>query len=353
MAVTARTLRLQRELEQSLAAVTDAQARALVSAWVDAWDEVAPDLHATLTDMLTAGTQVTRAQLLRSNRLRRVLAVIADHLEQLAKDAGVSITGDLRGVIDTAGSAQASVVDSQLPPGFMDPADLDTWSRVDDRQIRAIVTRTTQQVTSLTKPLSDEAYQAVRRELIRSIAAGSSPRDAARRMVARAERGFNGGLNRALTIARTEMLDAHRAAAALGQEAHADVLANWVWLASLSSRTCPACLAMHGTTHPLSEPGPYGHQQCRCSRMPTTKSWTELGFEGIEEPASLIPDAQGFFDGLSTADQKQILGAKAYDAWVRGDFPMDQWAVRRSNDGWRDSYVPARPPSPKGGRAVA
>lgn len=352
MSVTARTLRLQQELEQSLARVTDTQARALVSAWVDAWDEVAPDLNATLLDMLTAGTTVTRAQLLRSTRLRRVLAIIADHLEQLAKDAGVSITGDLRDVIDTAGAAQASVIDSQLPAGFMDPSDVDTWSRVDSRQVAAIVTRSTQQVTSLTKPLSDEAYLVVRRELIRSVAAGSSPRDAARRMVARAERGFNGGLNRALTIARTEMLDAHRAAAALGQAAHTDVLAGWTWLASLSSRTCPACLAMHGTVHELSEPGPYGHQQCRCSRMPTTRSWADLGID-VEEPASVIPDAQGFFDSLPPADQKQILGTKAYDAWTRGDFPINQWATRRINDGWRDSYVPAKPPSPKGGRRAA
>lgn len=353
MSVTAKTLRLQDELADQLTRVTDRQSRTLVAAWVDAWDEIAPDLTATLLEMLVAGDNVTRAQLLRSTRLRRALALVADQLETLAKDAGVLITGDLRGVIDTAGSAQASVIDSQLPPNFMTPEDVSSWSRVDERQITAIVERSTQQITSLTRPLSAEAYDAVRRELIRGVAAGTSPRDTARRIVARAEGRFNGGLTRALTIARTETIDAHRAAAQLGQEAHADVLAGWTWLASLSARTCAACIAMHGTVHALTEPGPNGHQQCRCSRMPATKSWAELGFPDLDEPAPLIPNATEFFDGLDPADQKLILGTKAYNAWAAGEFPMERWATRQKNVGWRDSYVPAKPPSVSGGRRAA
>ena len=200
MAVTARTLRLQRQIERDLRKITDAQTRALVSAWADAWDEVSPDLTATLLDMLTAGDKVTRAQLLRSQRLRRALAVIAASLEQLAHDAGVRIVGDLQQVIDQAGGAQASVIDSQLPPRSDLLAGLDSWSRVDDRQIAAIVARSTRQITSRTRPLSADAYGAVRRELLRGVASGSNPRQTARRIVQRAEGRFNGGLARALTI---------------------------------------------------------------------------------------------------------------------------------------------------------
>lgn len=346
MAVTRRTLRLQQQLADDLAQITDTQTRDLVAAWVDAWNEVEPDLTATLLDMLTAGDRITRTQLLRSTRLRKALAVIADQLEDLATTAGVRITDDLQAVIDTAGAAQASVIDSQLPPNAPELVDLDAWSKVDERQIAAIVERSTQQITSLAKPLSTQAYDAVRRELIRGVAAGSNPRETARRIVARAEGGFNGGLTRALVIARTETLDAHRAGAALGQQQHADVLAGWTWLADLGPRTCPACFAMHGTEHALTDPGPQGHQQCRCSRMPRTKTWGELGFDGIEEPPSLVPDAGEFFARLPAADQKTILGAKRYDAWVAGDFPMESWATKKSTTGWRDSYVVA---SPSGG----
>lgn len=348
MPVTDRTLRLQRRIERDLAKITDAQTRVLVSAWADAWDEVAPDLTAVLVDMLAGGDRITRAQLLRSERLRKVLVVIAGQLEHLAADAGVRITGDLRRVIDEAGGAQASVVDSQLPPrsGLLD--DLDRWSRVDERQIAAIVRRSTQQITSRTRPLSRDAYQVVRRELLRGVAAGSNPRATARRIIARAERGFNGGLTRALTIARTETLDAHRAAAALAQAEHADVLAGWVWLADLSGRVCPACLSEHGTRHPLSDPGPLGHQNCRCSRVPVAKTWAELGITDVQEPPSVFPDAQTWFDGLPAADQRSILGPTRLQAYQDGAYPMSTWSTRKSTPGWRDSYVVS--PAPKGGR---
>ena len=355
MAVTAYSLRLQRSLIVQLEQITDRHTRDLTAAWVRAWDEVAPDLNRVLIEMLGSGDRVTRAQLLRSNRLRQALAVIAEQLATLARQTGVVITGDLQGVIDAAGGAQASILDSQLPPGFMSASDLQSWSRVDARQITAIVQRSTEQITSRLRPLSQEAYDVVRRELVRGVAAGSSPRETARRIVARAEGGFNGGLTRALTISRTETLDAHRAAARLGQAQHAEVLQGWVWLASLSPRTCQACLGMNGTVHAVSEPGPNGHQQCRCSRMPQTQSWADLGFEGIEEPASMVPDSKVFFDSLSADEQQRILGRRGYDAWRAGDFTIESWAVRQSNTGWRDSFVPAKAPTPqsKGGRSAA
>lgn len=350
MAVTARTLKLQQQVRAELGKVTDAQTRALVSAWVTAWDEISPDLTAALLEQLVSGEKVTKAQLLRSTRLRKALAVIADHLETLAKDAGVLITGDLRQVIDTAGAAQASVIDSQLPPKSDLLDGLDAWSRVDVRQIDAIVRRSTQQITSLTKPLAPEAYDAVRRELIRGIASGSNPKATAGRIVKRAEGKFNGGLNRALVIARTETLDAHRTASALGMSQHADVLKGWQWQATLDKRTCPSCWSQHGTVHDLKDPGPLDHQQGRCARLPVPKTWADLGFD-IEEPASLLPDAADVFTSLSDADQLTILGPSRHAAYVAGKFPMDAWSVRKKNPGWRDSFHVA--PAPQSGGRVS
>ena len=350
MAVTARTLRLQDQLREDLDRIVDARTRALVAAWADAWDEVAPDLTVTLLDMLTAGDAVTRAQMLRSTRLRSALVVIAENLRDLAKEARVSITGDLQDIIDTAGAAQASVIDSQLPPGS-DLVNSDGWARVDEAQIRAIVERSTEQITALTRPLGQETYQIVRRELIRGVAAGSNPRATAGRMVQRAGRRFGFGLSRALVIARTETLDAHRTAAALGQAPHTGVLRGWMWLAQLDSRTCPSCWAQHGSEHQLSEAGPLDHQQGRCARMPLAKSWTDLGFD-VPEPAPLVPDAAAAFDRLTVAQQKQVLGPARFDAWSAGEFPMGSWSVRRSSDGWRDSYTAAPAPGQSGGRPV-
>lgn len=349
MAITRRTLRLQADLDAAIRTITDVQTGDMVRAWATAWDEVSPDLTAVLLEELTAGDKVTRAQLLRSTRLRKALAVIADQLQVLAEKAHIRIVGDLQQVIDTAGAAQASVIDSQLPPGSK-LVDLGAWSRVDERQLAAIVERTARQITSRTRPLSREAYAAVRRELIRGVAAGSNPRATAARIVARAEGGFNGGLNRALVIARTETLDAYRAGAQLGQAAHADVLASWTWTSALDSRTCPSCWGMHGSTHPLDEVGPIDHPQGRCARVPTTKSWADLGLD-VPEPPSLLPDAQARFAALTADEQRVILGPARHAAYVAGDFPMSSWSVRKSNDGWRDSrHTAPAPRRQSGGR---
>jgi len=349
MPITPDTLRQAAQLVANVDLVLDAQTRTLVRAWVTAWDEVAPDLLATLLELLTAGDRISRTQLLRSERLRLVLGVIADSLDALSQASQARIVGDLRSVIDTAGAAQASILDSQLPPGFMHPDFLRSWSRVDARQIDTMVRRSTEQITALHVPLSPVAYDAVRRELLRGIAAGSNPRATAARIMRRTERAFNGGLHRALVISRTETLDAHRGAAKLGQEQHPDVVTGWTWLASLTPRTCRACLSMHGREFGPEVPGPDGHQQCRCSRMPRTVSWAELGFDDIDEPPDLTPDADEFFATLSPAQQAELLGRDGYQAWLAGDFPRDQWAKKRETPGWRDSWVPASPGDTTGG----
>ncbi|MCL8026323.1 phage minor head protein [Nocardioides bruguierae] len=343
MAATRVTLRLVRALNAQLAGVTDAQVRDLVAAWADAWDEIAPDLNAALVEQLVAGERVTRRQMLRSLRLQAALQVIASQLQDLAAKAGVRITADLDDVIDTAGAAQASIIDSQLPAGY-NLVQLDSWARVDPDQIAAMVARSTEQITSLTRPLAADAYQAVRLELIRGVAAGSNPRATAARIVDRAQGRFNGGLTRALNIARTETLDAHRAAAQVSQAAHADVLAGWRWVSALDARTCPSCWAQHGTLHDLDVPGPDDHQQGRCARVPVPRPWSDLGVD-VEEPPSLIPDAGDTFEALPSEQQLAILGPARYRAWMAGDFPMGSWSVRRSNDGWRDSHTVAPVPA--------
>lgn len=351
MSIDPESLRLQQELEAALRGVTDQAVRDIVAAWAMTWDEISRDLTGVLVDMLLAGDRVTATQLRRSIRLRRALVVAKDRLEALTTATGVRITRDLQAVIDTAGAAQASVIDSQLPAGT-DLVDASAWSRVDPDQLDAIVDRSTEQITSRLAPLAAETTDAIRRELVRGVAAGTNPRVTARRMVDRAGGHLNLSLTRALTIARTETLDAHRAAAQVGQAQHADVLAGWVWLASLSPRTCAACWGMHGEEFGLEVPGPQGHQNCRCSRMPKTKPWSDLGFDGIEEPPPVFGDPDALFATLPPADQQRILGGRGYQAWLAGEFPRSKWAVRRRVDGWRDSMVPAKPPLLQAGGGV-
>lgn len=346
MPVTPKTLRLTQQVRRDLLKIADNQTRALTKAWVDAWDDLAGDLEQALLELISATRDgvVSQAMILRSVRLQQALDVIARRLTRLTDDAGRQVTGDLPAVVRSAVAAQEEIVASQFPKKELDK--LASWNRVNERHLDAIVQRSTEQITTQLWPLSAEADAAVRRELVRGLATGQGPKVTAKAIVARTEGEFNGGLTRALTIARTETLDAHRAAAAESQAVNADVLDGWVWLTNLSPRTCQACLGMSGSVHPVAEPGPLGHQNCRCSRMPKTKSWADLGID-LDEPDDALPDAGAWFEEQSEKTQRSILGPTRYAAWRRGEYPITAWATRRSADGWRDSYVPSPAPKPR------
>lgn len=344
MAVNRDTLRIEKELQALITQVLDAQTRALVEAWVVAWDEVSGVVEDAMNDLVLAASagRVTRTMVLRSERAQAALTAVADALEQLAKDTGIIVSGDLMGLVRAAADSEVAMIGSQLTgPRRANLAV--SLVRADQSQIYEMVKRATEQITSLALPVSAQTTAVIKRELLRGIAVGDNPRSTARRMVRSMEDRFEGGLARALVISRTETLDAMRRAAKASDVANADIVTSWIWISELSTRTCPACVAMHGSVHDVEEDGPLGHQQCRCMRVPKTKSWRELGFD-IDDPADTVQDPEAWFDGLKPDKQEGILGPKRFEAWQAGNYPMSGWVTRRTNPGWRDSFVVSAAP---------
>jgi hypothetical protein len=333
---TARTLELLAQMRVEVTAITDAQTRALTAAWVTAWDEVAGGLQEAAQDVADRG--LTAARAIRTKQMAASLQHIADQLDALAEQSRLLITGDLGQVVSATINTHTAIISSQLPTSAGTAAEVVVQAPSADL-LEQVVSRSAQQITAAHWPLSAEAEDAVRRELIRGVAGGANPKITAARMVRRAEGGFNGGLTRALTISRTETLDAHRNAARAHDLANADTLTGWQWIAQLTARTCPSCWEQHGTVHPVDEAGPLDHQNGRCARAPKTKTWADLGFPDLDEPADLLPDARATFGQLPRNEQMRVMGParlKALDAGL----PWEQLSTVRSTPGWRDSIVP-------------
>ena len=236
-----------RRVEQALYAWTtsrlDAQSEALIRAWVEAWEEVEAEVEAALYDLVAAaGTgRVTRTQIIRSQRLQAALGRMAGALERAVGRQVAILTADLMADIRRVADAEAAMLAAQLPAAITAATTLPVSTAVvgaSSDQIAAMVRRATEQITKASYPISAGAYAAIRRQLLRGIAVGSNPRTVARRAVQAVEEQFHGGLSRALTIARTEMLDAHRAAGQAVEERNPDLVAEWVWEAHLGPRTC-------------------------------------------------------------------------------------------------------------------
>lgn len=116
--------------------------------------------------------------------------------------------------------------------------------------------------------IGPDAAARLRRLLLAGLSSGSHPSVVAGWI----EDALGWPRNRALLIARTEMLGAYRIAATATYRANADVLDGWVWLATDDARTCAFCLSMNGTLHPLDEDMSGTHPNCRCTQQPKTKS---------------------------------------------------------------------------------
>lgn len=319
--------------------ITDDHTRALAGAWVTAWSELAPDFEDSLT-LLFAGAKdgyVSKAAVNRNTRLAEALELARARLKELADTVEPMVAADLPDVTQQAYVSQAAMTASQLPSG--QAAIVATFDRAASEAVDAIVARSLEQIHKDTRPLSDDAIRAMKGELVKGVALGDNPRTTARRIMKRTEGRFNGGLERAMVISRNELLDSGRAAALLSDEANADVLTGWIWSASLGSRTCPSCLANHGTEHSVKEPGPIDHHQGRCARVPKTKSWAELGFDGVTEPADVFPDAKQWFENLTPGSQREIMGAERLQLLQDGKVSWADLTRRTTNGQWRDSMT--------------
>lgn len=355
MPITARTLALARQSKAYTTATVDRYTHQIIRAWAQAWDDLAAAFESELADIMKLERWADAMDAERIRQLQRSLSDIVDRrLAELINDTGAQVGSTARTIANQIIAETAAILESQIDPshwpGFVRPVPIEALDWVAER--------TTQQITVRHYYLQQEATAAMKRELMLATAAGDNPRAAAERMITRVEDAFNGGLTRATVIARTEMHDASRAAALEQRKANADVLKGWVWFSDLSDRTCPSCWAMHGSTHPVDEPGPIDHHQGRCTALPVTKSAAELGLAGGDTPG-LEPtqaDAKAKFEALPEHRQRDILGPDRYEAWKAGRYPMESWPERRQHwdtddagvrrRSWRDSIHTSSPPPP-------
>lgn len=335
MAVTAITLRLQSELETVTGRYVDAVTRALVARWSQAWHEISAEWESVVGEIIaarTAGEAPHPAQIAQLARTQRALAVTAEQLTELVGEFHDILDEPLREVVRRTADMAGQVIASQLPDSPL----LASFTRVDQTAMMHIIERAMTGVVASSMPLTDDALDAVKAALIRAVPSGWHPDRAAREMLRRTRSAFNGGLTRAMRIARTEMLDAHRAAN-MHQMRENPTVAGWVWVANLDSTTCPSCIAQHGTLHPLEEDGPHDHQNGRCTALPKTQTWADLGFPGIDEPEDLIQSPEAWI-AENPQDALQALGPDRFQMLTDGRITLADMSTLHHNDGWRDSF---------------
>lgn len=344
MAVNDQTWNLINGLRIHVDSELDAALAEWVKGWAHAWTELSDEWQTLMMDVAaahTAGTTPTAAKVLRTKRARAAIETAWGEIQRLCDELDVHVERVLPGLVESAPAWQRDLWQTQLPsPTQAGVARVLARVRdVDSAALSAIVERTTQQIHAQTRPLPEFVTRSMKGELVRGIASGDNPNVVAARTVQRVGDRFDLGRTRALVVARTEMLDAHRAAGQAWDLENDELMVGWQWLAKLDARTCPSCWSMHGRMFDVSVAGPLDHQQGRCARLPKAKTWRDLGLN-VDEPADVMPDAQATFDAMPEADQVAVMGRDRLRLLRDGETSWDELATRRTTTGWRDSYAP-------------
>lgn len=108
-------------------------------------------------------------------------------------------------------------------------------------------------------------------------------------------------------LVRTAVADVASSVRNTIYEQNKDIVAKVQWVATLDGRTCVRCAALDGETFNLDEgPRPPLHISCRCSSVPVTKSFREMGIDLDEAPAGTRASMNG-----------QVADSTTYESWLK------------------------------------
>jgi SPP1 gp7 family putative phage head morphogenesis protein len=273
-------------------------------------------LIARIAGARAAGETVNRAWLAREVRYHSLLAQVEAQVGQFARIAEGRILTEQRLAALAGGEQAGALIRAALPDGGIGVA----FNRLPAQALGELVgvLADGSPLSSLLGQLGPQAGQAVRAALIEGVGTGLGPRQIAREVV----KATNLSAVRALRISRTEVLRAYRSASLAIYRANGDILRGWQWLASISRRSCPLCIAMSGTIHRLDEPFS-SHPACRCCPTPLLR--------GVAPPVERGEDA---FRRMKADDQRAILGPGKYAAWQSGALELDDLVARTRDAQW-------------------
>lgn len=290
---------------------------------LDAWRTLRRDIAAAISQLQQAitardDTPVSWTQAL--ERLREInrtveqqIAALSRRLDEPLADAATD-------------SAQAGVDDATRMLAMQTPAAVTVLPPTSS--VEQIVAATTRgPLADLLAGIGGQIDRSLVRALVLGVAQGRSPRVIARQMAKLADLPAH----RALAIARTEQLRAYREASRATYQANAGIVDHVIWTATLDQRTCAVCWAMHGTVMPADQVMGT-HVMCRCTTIPVTKPWSELGIDAPDVPVNVTPGPE-LFAGLDDAQQLAILGPAKLHLYQRG-MPLSAVVGERVHPQW-------------------
>jgi len=326
-------VRVMRKFASQLLAREGVQMDEMARRWLSverSLQEQMDGLAREIADLRAAGETVSRAKLARMARYRSLLAQAQGEIGRYIDYADRTITARQlsfaeMGLNDSARAIEASYQMNYLEASF-------NRLPVEAVERMAGLAGDGSPLRTLLRQAWPEAADGMTTQLVNAIALGKNPRVTAKAMAD----GLANGLNRCLTIARTEQLRAYRDATR-AQYQQSGVVRGYKRIAAHQSRTCMACLLADGKVVTVSGElgeGAYSldqhfqmHPQCRCTMVPVVIGMPEIQYRtGLD-----------WFRALPESQQRLQMGDKYFAAWKDGVFDLPQLVGVKRDATWGDS----------------
>src|SRR5690606_24217125 len=167
----------------------------------------------------------------------------------------------------------------------------------------------------------DTAASIIEQELIAGLGRGAGPREVARVIRKRVDGVM---MSRSLALTRTTLMTAYNGS--LTDQFSAMGFQYKIRVASLSSRSCLACIAAHGTRYPI-DAAMDEHVNGRCT-------WAPYHPAAERAIRSLGTGEEWFRSQPASVQRKMIPSAQAYDAFQRGDLSLQDFVGRSHSHDW-------------------
>lgn len=321
-------LTTQAEYRRRLLLADREAARELVRVYADLQAAIRVELDEltrTIARAQVAGETVNQSWLFQQSRYRSLLQQTDAAYRDASRIASGVVTRTQASVGPLGAEAAEALVRSLAPPQI--PL---SWSLLPSGAIEAMVGFASDgsPLSRLFDQLGPEASRNIRSSLLRGVGLGQGPREIAR--LIRRDVGLS--LTRALAISRTEVLRAYRTTEAESYRRNSDVVKTQIWHAALDDRTCPVCASQHGTEYPVGATMDT-HVNCRCSWIPKTATWAELGYSGVPDTNSVIERGPDWFARQPVERQAAILGPGRQAAY-RDGLTLAEMVGRRVDRRW-------------------
>ena len=313
-------VRISRKYQRRLREMELARDARLLAAWLEI-ERVLRVRAEALAFRVALGPSVkswSPALVLREQRYRELIAEAREQVERFAGTAAVIVAPDkaLAGGAMAAESVRETLAVAGSFTGLPTRAvsAFEDWTRADTMPLRKLFIKH-----------FPEAADDMTAALFTAIGTGKGPAKIAGEMMD----AFGIGLDRALTISRTEVMRAHRQGTQEGYR-ESGVISGYKRLATHDHRVCLGCLFEEGQIFENDRDFD-AHPNCRCTTVPIVM--------GVDAPRWSAGEA--WFLQQSPQRQRELLGPTRYKMWTDGEVrDLRRFATHKHDPEWGGAFVP-------------